>query len=458
MNKNYVHTTLGSFLNESKSIMLKRKYGSNDSVIVGSNAPLRNQVLSYVFENVKVSKNELKRFIAGLNEGSRNPLAAANMWLNRNERFFIAESKNGITYYKLSPIGKRLSNTFISNNRLAEAESFRDKLELERPMPRFNRNELKRDIPIDNDIDDVPDEDFDLEETPEFDEDKEMEMTDDLEDEMNDLEGPEDIEDIEDDEMMPRFKGSKVPDFIEEIKNNNGDEDKYDFLDRRRGKPRPGLYDSSEECEECSEEEKIDESSKERIRQIIEHIRAKRNKKLYEEEEEKEEGSEEKPEKSEEDELTFDDLDLGTGNDEKEEGSEETIEKPEEDSGEETSDEKVEITEFVITVNDVEKAIEELEEKGVKAEQVIDEEGEPIEDQIKVSADDWDELKIWLENNGVNVEEMFGGEIEVEGGEEIEEPTEELEDLESEEGEESEESEEGGELESLEEPEEKSEE
>ena len=44
--------------------------------------------------------------------------------------------------------------------------------------------------------------------------------------------------------------------------------------------------------------------------------------------------------------------------------------------------------------------------------------GDEAEGQIKVSADNWEALKGWLEGKGVDVAEMFGGEIEVEDGEE----------------------------------------
>ena len=39
------------------------------------------------------------------------------------------------------------------------------------------------------------------------------------------------------------------------------------------------------------------------------------------------------------------------------------------------------------------------------------------ESQIRVPAADWDKLSGWLDAKGVDVEEMFGGEIEVEGAE-----------------------------------------
>jgi len=348
MKRSYVPVTLDAYLNESKTITLKRGYGERQPVVVGATAPLRNQVLSFVAESQRVTKTDLKKFIAGLNEGSKNPIASANMWLQRNAKFFVTESKNGITYFKLSPIGQRLSKRFATSQ-ISESET----------------KNIRRKL----------------------------------------------------NEMTPKSK-----DF-------GGEEDEagqYDFVDRTKGYPRPGLYD--EEIEECDKEDKkMDESTKERIKKIIENIKAKRGKKLNEAEEEETE-----------DELTFDDLDLGD-EDEKEEGEEKEEEgeelegegeeeeaegEEEETEGEEElegeGEEKVEITEFVITVDNVEEAIEELSEEGVDAEQVVDEEGEPVENQIKVSADSWEALRGWLEEKGVDIEEMFGGEIEVEDEEGLE--------------------------------------
>ena len=56
-----------------------------------------------------------------------------------------------------------------------------------------------------------------------------------------------------------------------------------------------------------------------------------------------------------------------------------------------------------------------MEELGITAEKV-DNEGE---EQIKVQAEDWEVLKGWLEEKGVDIEEMFGGEIEVEETDEV---------------------------------------
>ena len=56
MKQNYVPTSLDQYLNENKSITLTRQYGDKEAVVVGSRAPLRNQVLSYVLENKKVTR------------------------------------------------------------------------------------------------------------------------------------------------------------------------------------------------------------------------------------------------------------------------------------------------------------------------------------------------------------------------------------------------------------------
>jgi hypothetical protein len=352
MKNNYVPITLDQYLNESKTITLKRGYGERGPVVVGSNAPIRNQILSYVAESQRVSKMDLKRFIAGLNEGSRNPNASAIMWLKRNSQFFVAESaKDGQTYYRLSDVGIRLTNKFVSAS-----------------------------APL--------------------------------------VEGKE---------------GEK--------------KDDYDFLDTKKGYPRKGITDDEKEKEK--EDEDLKESKKEnRIKSIIENMKAKSA------------GSLNEDDKGEEaDELSFDDLDLSgeeekdkegdKKEDDKKEGDDLKVDDKESDEGEE----KVEITEFIITVDNAEEAIKELDELGIPAEKVEDEgseekseekvseaeetpEGDDLElgddkkegeekegeekdevtgeEKIKVSVDHWEALKGWLEGKGVDVEEMFGGEIEVE--------------------------------------------
>ena len=342
MKKQYVQVTLDAYLNESKSITLKRGYGKRKPVVVGAQAPLRNQILAFVSESQKVSKFELKRFIAGLNETSKNPVAAANMWIKRNAKFFIIENKSGVTYFKLSKIGKRLTSH---------------------------------------------------------------------------------LKPISISEQGPQPKPGS-----------------YDFIDRKKGYARPGIYDEEDEESELDEEiDEIDEAQKVRIKKIIENIKAKRNKKLNEadEDEVKDDDEVDKKDKDEDDELTFDDLDLDSDEDkdkdeDKDEDKEDGEEKEDKEVGDEDKEDgedKVEITEFIITVDNVDEAIDELSELEVTAEKVLDEEGEEIEDQVKVSADDWEALRGWLEEKGVDIEEMFGGEIEVEDEDEIK-PEENLEDVE----------------------------
>ena len=122
MKKSYVPTSLDQFLSESRNITLRRQYGEKPAVVVSTRAPLRNQVLAYVMENEKVTRKELKKFIAGLNEGNKNP-AATGMFLKRNEKFFVVESKDGVTTYKLSKLGEKLIQTLQPKQQEVEAIS-----------------------------------------------------------------------------------------------------------------------------------------------------------------------------------------------------------------------------------------------------------------------------------------------------------------------------------------------
>jgi len=470
MKQNYVPVTLDQYLNESKTITLKRGYGEKKPVVVGSNAPIRNQILAYVAENQRVSKGDLKRFIAGLNEGSNNPNASAIMWLKRNAQFFVTESKEGQTFFKLSPVGKRLSDHFVPT--LDEAKKSKD-------TSKKDEGDIKS------------------------------------------SKWPK-----------PKHKGGFDEKRVHESGEGEEEKDKkdkdYDFVDTKKGYPRKGITDSDKKDESCSEN--VAESRKAKIEAIIERIRAKRSEEVNESnspdtvakgntyfvvhddkkikveilnfnndtkvaeikfpdgktattkfdrlliESVKVNEAEEEKKEDEADELSFDDLDLGdeeAKDEEKPEGEEEKPEGEEEEKeegGEVEEDEKVEITEFIITVTNAEEAIKELDELGVPAEKAEDEgeeeeeeeeeeegeekeeekvegeeekeekpegglegldlgeasEGEePVaEEKIKVSVDYWDKLKGWLEGKGVNVEEMFGGEIEVEDEETDIEPEE----------------------------------
>lgn len=400
--KNYVPTTLDQYINESKSITLKRGYNGQSPVVVGANAPIRNQILAYVAEGVKVGVTDLKKFIAGLNETNANPNAAANMWLRRNGKYFVTESKGGQTFFKLSKLGQRLVNSFAP----AEiSESEKAKLDEKK---KYDFKDPKTDEPGI-----VDDEDEEMEESCG----KTHESVD---------------------------PGAKAkPDLGGKL-----DKKLHNLLTKDQDKDEGELDGFEKEITEGEEADKgISPERKARIEAIIENIKNRQSKEKLneaEEEEEKEEGEE-----AESDELSFDDLDLSgegeeaegeeeeaEGEEEEDEGEEEEAEgEEEEDEGEEDEDEeeKVEITEFILTVDDVDSALSELEELGVDAEKVVDpdaegEDGEDVykEDEISVDAEDWDKLKGWLEDKGVDVEEMFGGEIEVEDVEDEEEPEEDI--------------------------------
>jgi hypothetical protein len=406
MKMNYVPMTLDQYLNESKSITLKRGYGEKKPVVVGVNAPIRNQVLAYVAENQRVSKGKLKRFIADLNECSKNPNASAIMWLKRNSQFFVAESKEGQAFFKLSPVGKRLADRFVSTPLTEKKTEIKDD---------YDFVDTKKGYPRKGIYDGTEGE-------------EECETC-----------GKE-KEKCECKESIIEFRKAKIEAIIERIKAKRAQEltEKAEIMgkdpiartekrkDKLDGKLDKNLHNQLEPEQDKDENE------------FSKFPEEKGGKKINEAEEEK----------KEEDELSFDDLDLG-GEEEKEEESkgEEGEEKEEKPEGEESEDEKVEITEFIITVTNAEEAVKELDELGVPAEKVEDEkekeenteseekededeekhtespdlgeaaegEEEPTtEEKIKVSVDYWEKLKGWLEEKGVDVEEMFGGEIEVE--------------------------------------------
>lgn len=519
MKRNYVPTTLDSFLSENRNIMLKRKYGEKDPVVIRSNAPLRNRVVDYVNENKAVPKNRLKKYIMGINEGAKNPIASANMWLSRNSKFFITESKNNTTYYKLSPLGKKLLSSLKPN--ISESEKISRRIEENAPSKKRDKKTYDfvdrtkgepRPGIYDGDVNEsrIPEEqvgdleNYDLREmsneehgdlmvnwyeltnkedgsviycavkpdgTREFYtvhpkeageardiEAREGRVKDREQKEKNVIPKPDDLDErytavpieapSKDDSLFdswyrlisdtgeviyakvlsPTTPGaqatviyySDVPEHLLGPGETSADLDPVG----------PGMENPSELDDKYEEKGPLDESSKNRLKRIVESMKSKGKIK----EEEDEEDEEEEDEDKEKDELSFDDLDI-----DKEEVPEDEEEEEKEDEEEdvpEDEEEKVEITEFVITVDDVEEAIEELEELEIEAEQVLDEEGEPIEDQIKVSADYWESLRTWLEEKGVDIEEMFGGEIETEEFEEPEGEEFELEDEEKEKDEE----------------------
>lgn len=613
MSKNYVPKTLTEFITESRSIPLKRKYGERPAITAGANAPIRNQVLSYVAESGSVSKIDLKKFIVGLREGGSTP-AAANMFIKRNAKYFVTENKNGVTYFKLSDLGQRLVNQFVTSHEgnvseavkeartkvsaifksrkrgnilnedeetpefeVPEDEEFED-MDNEGPAAEIGFDDDKEDFDLEQDEDDLENEDETIEELKDRVAKLEAQLA-----ELLDLEKEEHPELNDEDEEFDDLENEDMED--EEFDDTDIDEDefedmdevdnfqtrKYDFKD----KGRPGLYDMDESMNEnwddededdygddlseyewevgsalytrlkdsniefdednlgdalydkmgfilrcmkgglspldCAlklmkdkefmsqivDEDDFSESFKgnkvntSRMKAIIENLRART--------------INEAAEIDDEDELKDEDLDSLDLDNKTPETDDETATTFDDDE----EVEKVEITEFIITVDDVDVAIEELANLGVTAERVeveskeeevpmdIDEpendekptegEGEgdeidvdldldkdtseslrafikanyltedeeeksaeeagtsdelglgdqgqeatelndePTEDEesldattefeenkIKVKAEDWDILKGWLEEKGVDVKEMFGGDIETE--------------------------------------------
>ena len=231
MNKKYVSKTLSEFLNESSSIMLKRKYGSRPQITVSKSGPLRNQVLSFVAESGTVSKRDLKQFIMGLKEGGTSS-AAALMFLKRNGRYFLTESKNGITYFKLSKIGQRLLNHFTVQQNQNVSETMHND-NANNTISKDLQNKLKNNEDIDfddegDDLDDVEleadDVEVDNDEVPadeiEFDDDERF----DDEDEREETEVETDQFEYEEDDDKIVLTYYKNPEAHEEEEAEEGEE------------------------------------------------------------------------------------------------------------------------------------------------------------------------------------------------------------------------------------------
>jgi len=264
--KKYVSSDFNKYLLESKTIPLKRKYGERPTIMASINGPVRNKVLSFVAESGSVSKRELKEFILGLKE-NRSNLAAANMFLKRNAKYFITENRNGITYYKLSDLGRRLFNRLTSIEDLNISESKRIPINEPKRKPldvTLDDEDLEdRDFDLeDRDFDDedledkdfdLEDRDFDDEDLEEYTEEKQEVETDQFEyEEDNDkiqltyYKNPDAHEFEEDDELEESEEFDEDEDefkFKKDIKRPKEPFRKYDFRD----KGQPGIQDDLEE-------------------------------------------------------------------------------------------------------------------------------------------------------------------------------------------------------------------
>jgi hypothetical protein len=368
----YVPTTLDSFINESQTINLKRGYRGQPGVSVGTNAPARDRILQFVAESKTVSRKQLKGFIAGLNETSKNPIAAANMWMKRNGKFFIAESKNGSEMFKLSTVGKRLVNRLTKNAPVNEKKEH-DFVDTKKGYPRPGIN------------DDVNEEEEDLNEfnigAPE-----------------NTYGGPGPLGR----RNRRDTDGDGIPNHLDSDDDNDGIVDQHDQT--------PNGGDHWDEV--AGDDFQIQESRIERLKRVLNE-------------------AEEEEEVDDDDELSFDDLDLGDD----EEGEEVEGEAGDElDLGDDEGDtdlEKVEISEFIITVDDANDALAELKALGVDAEVVEDDEGDAglegdeYEEELDLGDEGGDELDLGddeldLGNDELDLgDDMEGDELDLEEGAEI---------------------------------------
>lgn len=95
-----------SFLNERRTIQVKRKYGQYAPTIVGANAPVRQKILGFISEKGSCCKSDLMEFIKSTNEDSGRKTTPD--WVKANSRYFETFEKDGETHYKLSKLGQRV--------------------------------------------------------------------------------------------------------------------------------------------------------------------------------------------------------------------------------------------------------------------------------------------------------------------------------------------------------------
>jgi hypothetical protein len=101
------------YVNEGH-IVLKRKYtNAHPEKKVGSKAPIREKILSFVAEKGTVSKEQMMEFIGGLNEESGGK--TSRKWLNKNTHLVTVTEKNGTKTYSLTRMGKKLHEKIVKS-------------------------------------------------------------------------------------------------------------------------------------------------------------------------------------------------------------------------------------------------------------------------------------------------------------------------------------------------------
>ena len=109
--KDYAETTeddLPEKIDERKTMQVKRKYSEYDSIHVGVNAPVRNNILGYISEKGSCTRKELMEFIATTNEDSGSRTSGS--WVRKNKKYITEFTKNGCDCCKLSKLGQRVLN------------------------------------------------------------------------------------------------------------------------------------------------------------------------------------------------------------------------------------------------------------------------------------------------------------------------------------------------------------
>lgn len=90
------------FLMTEKRLQIKRKYREYSSKTINTNAPLRNEILKYVDSKGSVTKEELKEYMANMEESfGKKPKGD---WYKTNTKYF----KESYGKIRLSKLGKRI--------------------------------------------------------------------------------------------------------------------------------------------------------------------------------------------------------------------------------------------------------------------------------------------------------------------------------------------------------------
>jgi hypothetical protein len=103
-----------------KLVTVKRQYTSeHPGKRVSLSAPVRNEILSHVDKNEKISIKEFKEFLKKTNE--TNGSKTSMRWVNKNSHLFNVVKENGEKFIKLSAFGKRV----LEKTKLNESATIR---------------------------------------------------------------------------------------------------------------------------------------------------------------------------------------------------------------------------------------------------------------------------------------------------------------------------------------------